>query len=349
MIIFLTIVAFILIFGLLIFVHEFGHFFMAKRQGIKVEEFAFGYPPRIWSKKYKETLYSINAIPLGGYVRMLGEEDSSNNPRSFSQKSAGARIKVVIWGVLMNLITAWLLLTIWFIIVSLIPPQNYAVIAQVMPNTPAAESDLRAGDIVIGANGQKFNESEQVGEFTRSHPGEKIDLTIRRYGENITKQITLSQDKEAPLGIIQADAGELEVSTRWWLAPYYAILEMGAFVWATILFIGQLFASIFGAAPSVAGQVAGPVGIFGLLSQMVSIGWTYVLRFAAILSLIVGVFNILPFPALDGGKLIFLVYEGITKRKLVKTKVENIIHIVGFFFLIGLLILVTYHDITTRF
>jgi regulator of sigma E protease len=340
----LTIIIFALILGLLVMVHEFGHFIMAKRAGVEVQEFAFGFKPTIWKKKVKETTYLINAIPLGGYCAMLGEEEHINHPKSFSNASVWNRIKIVTFGVILNFALAWVLMTIWFWVLPNKLP-NYIAIVQVEKNSVAEQAGIKANDIILEIDGNKFTSATDVTKYNLEHKSQNVDIKIKRFSKIIDKKVTLSTDEIQPLGIAMADTGGETPKVKWYLAPVESIKEIVAIVWINLQFIWQLISSIFTSVKAPVEEVSGPVGVFTLLYQVVSFGWIYVLRFIALLSVAIGFFNILPFPALDGGRLVFLLLEAVGGKKVVKSEVENYLHWLGFILLLVLMALITYQDI----
>lgn len=336
-------IIFLLILGLLVFIHELGHFLVARAAGIKVLEFAFGFPPRLLSKLRAGTRYSINALPLGGYVRLLGEDERSGAPGSYSGKPPATRLVVVLAGVVMNLVLAWVLLSAWFAVTIARPPANAVVVGQVIPGSPAAQAGLVAGDVLVAVSGETMATAQDLARFTREHQSETVIFNIRRFGDTVVKPITLGA-LPAPLGVAPVDLGVLPEGLKVYLAPVYALSEIWGTVAANTQFIVQALGSL-GGGPKVEGELAGPIGIFGILSQMVSLGPLYLLRFIANLSLLVGFFNILPIPALDGGKAAFIAAELVSRRKVVREQIEQTIHLIGFALLLGVLVFVTYQDI----
>ncbi|MBI3495204.1 site-2 protease family protein [Candidatus Berkelbacteria bacterium] len=338
-----SVVIFVLVLGLLVFVHELGHFLTAKLVGIRVEEFAFGFPPRLVSVVKRGTRYSINGVPLGGYVRLLGEEGHSRDKRAYSQKPPLQRLLVIVAGVLMNFLVAWVLLTLWFGITIAHPPMNAVVVGQVLKNSAADQAGLITGDLVISADHARLTSANDLARFTKDHAGMPVQFVVRRFGKNVTKMIIL-RAAPAPLGIAPIDLGILPEGLVVWQAPWYAITELWGIIVTNIVFIGHVLASL-GHGTTVEGEVSGPVGIYGFLSQMVSLGPLYLTRFVANLSLLIGFFNILPIPALDGGKALFVAAELVSRRKIVREHVERAIHFGGFVVLMGILVIITYHDI----
>lgn len=353
----LTIITFIIVLSLLVLAHEFGHFIVAKKTGIKVEEFALGFPPRIWTKKIGETNYSINAIPIGGYVKMLGEVEKSSHPRAFENQSRGVRFSVAVAGVVMNLILAWVIFTIGFAIGMSPVISDYRslpgkvikseiIVAEVQKDSAADKAGLKSMDTIISASleGQTvtFGSVEDLSNFTRSHRGREVLFRYTREGKELEKNVTLGASSEAPFGVVAVNNATIRVT--WYKAPYVALRETYKTTEYTAVFIKNFFAKIF-TKGEVSKEVGGPVQIFMATGTVVKIGIMAVLQFIAILSINLAIINILPLPALDGGRIIFIIVEAIARKRLIKEYVENIIHTVGFALLIILILLVTYNDI----
>lgn len=360
----LTAIAFIIILGLLVLVHEFGHYIIAKRQGLLVEEFGFGFPPKIFGWKRGETLYSINLIPLGGFVKILGEDgEEKNNPRSFSSQRVLIRIAIVCAGVLMN----------FFLMVAILMFGNFwglpkvvdnnispfadvkdlkIQILEIAANSPAELADLKIGDELVSAvvndDFLAVKDVEGLQNFIEKHKGESVILKIKRQNEIFDKSVfarPFHPQNEGALGISLAKTAI--VSYPVYLAPIYGIKD-------SIYLTGHFFQALFFLFKNliikgkVLGEVGGPVQIALLVNEMTQMGFPFVLQFTALLSLNLAILNILPFPALDGGRLIFLIIEGI-RKKSVNSSVEKIIHLIGFIILIILVILITIKDITKLF
>lgn len=354
----ITIIAFVLIFGLLIFVHELGHFIVAKRNGIKVEEFAFGLPllPKIFGIKRGETTYAIYPVPLGGFVRMLGE-DGEKGARSFASKSPKVRAKVLAAGVTMNLLLAYVLLTIGFLFN--MPP--LALCASSYPGAtfednvklvtvsdgPAKAAGLQENDVIRNIGGQSITCARDVSRLLKPSAGTPITISAERNGQPLEVSVTPRGKNEAQAGTIGVAPLDdyAKLNYPWWTAPYLALLETGAIAATTVSAIGGVFTNLFTHATVPAG-VSGPVGIAKLTGEVVGLGAIIILRFVAILSLSLAVFNLLPIPALDGGRLFFVFVEMLRGGKTITPRVENAIHAAGFVFLIGFIIVITYFDIT---
>lgn len=346
----LTIIVFIIILGLLIFVHEFGHFIVAKICGVKVEEFAFGFPPRLISIKRGETRYSINAIPLGGYVKLLGEEENVNEKGSFHSKKVGIRVAIVVAGVIMNFLLAIILMTIGFS-VGMTPlvsdpatmsgsKNSQVMVVYVKPDSPAAKAGIVNGTILDG-----FNSVTDLQSFTQGHLGQAIQVTTEFNNEVVKKDIQLSPDKESPLGVGIVSITKVKQPVH--VALWTSVKESGKIIGALFVFLWDIIRNVFttGSPGAEAEGVVGPVGLFNFTSQAIKIGWIYVLQLVALLSVNLGLINILPFPALDGGKILFLALEGLFRKKVVRQEIENVIHLVGFGLLIILIIAITYRDV----
>lgn len=356
----LTIVAFILIFGLLIFVHELGHFWVARRNGIKVEEFAFGLPllPKIGSYKRGETTYSIYPVPLGGFVRMLGEDGHSRSPRSFARAARGVRAKVLVAGVAMNFLLALVLLTIGFFFrmqpVALCASdypnatfQNNVTLVSVSKDGSAAAAGIKQGDVLRQVEGQAVPCQIAVPRLLQARAGQSTTLNLERDGNPLSVTVTPKPKGDPAAGRIGVAPKDNYVALSYprWEAPYLASIESVAIVKATVVAIGGVFVDLLTKA-SVPEGVAGPVGIAKLTGDIIGLGPIVVLRFIAIISLSLAVFNLLPIPALDGGRLLFVGIEALRGGRPVTPQLENTIHGVGFALLIALIIVITYFDLT---
>lgn len=341
----LTILIFVLIFGVVITLHEFGHFIVAKREKMAVREFAFGFPPRLWSVRRGGTQFSVNAIPLGGYVSIVGEDEATDTKGSYSTKSPWARLRVVLAGIGMNIVLAWLILTLYFLIVPFSHATEAVVVAGVRPGSPAEAAGFKANDFIKRAGDTAFRDDQDLVNFTKTHAGETITFTVLRAGKERPLTATLGAADGGPLGVQILDTGSAP-DVSWWQAPWLALQEMWGVTLATLAFFAGLIAKPFGGGAGVStDSVSGPVGIFTTLQQVQVLGLPAVLHFAGLISLAVGLFNVLPLPALDGGRAIFLLFEGLLGKKALKPEVEGWIHAAGFLILIAIIILVTVIDV----
>jgi regulator of sigma E protease len=350
-----TLIIFVALLSLLIFVHEFGHFFVARRSGMAVEEFGFGFPPRLWGTKRGKTIYSINWIPLGGFVRIKGESgEDADAPDSFSGRPMAARLAVIVAGVAMNVALAWFLLSAGFlvglpqIIEGDAPGRTVTNVEihvyDVIKGSPADEAGLKRGDTLVAIGGSTFAAIEEVSAFTAGHDGEPLAFQVKRDGEVVAVSVTPTLIKETGRPGIGASLFETGfVSYPWYLAPWEGAK-------ATVGFLKEITAALFGFfrdllfAGRVSPDLSGPVGIAVLTGEVAKLGFRYVIQFAALLSLNLAVVNVLPLPALDGGRLAFLLVEAV-RRRAVSRRLEGIVHSLGFVALIGLVLVVTYRDL----
>jgi len=357
----LTIIIFIIILGLLVFVHELGHFLVAKKNGVRVEEFGFGFPPRIFGIKRKETIYSINAIPLGGFVRILGEDgQDKDDPHSFSAKKIWQRMTILIAGVLMNIILAIILLSLGNFIglpTAVDDSENIAgakvQITQVLGLSPAEISGLKAGDIIVkmaGLSGELVNITKvfQVQDFTSANQGKMINLVVERGKELIPIAITPRANPPAEEGAMGVGLARIvDISYPWYRAIYEGFISAFGLTWLIIKAIGALLWQLVSQGNVVEG-IAGPVGIYNLTGQAAKMGFIYLLQLTVLLSINLAIINAFPFPALDGGRILFLLIEKI-KGSPVSQRVEKAIHSAGFVFLIIVMLLVTIRDVIKLF
>lgn len=358
---FTTILAFIIVLGVLILVHEVGHFASAKAFGVKVKEFAIGFPPRILSFTRKETKYTIGALIFGGYVSMLGEDEESKDPRAFNNQSPGKRFIISVAGVLMNFVLAWILLSIGFAVGmtpiatlsqdlpgEVIKPQIF--VASVKIGSPAEKAGIKAGDQItelsFGSEAVVPAQLSDVSNFTQSHLGKTIDVRVKRDNEITAKKAELSSDSSGPLGV--GILNQSVIKTSWYMAPVVAAREVYNITTITFSLLGDFFRLLFSTG-HISDQVGGPVAIFSLSGIAARAGIITFLQYIAVLSINLGLVNILPFPALDGGRALFILLEKLFGKRIVKENVENIIHNIGFALLILLILAVTYKDIVRKF
>jgi regulator of sigma E protease len=340
----MTIIAFLLVLSLLVLVHELGHFTVAKLTGIRVEEFGLGYPPRLLTVARRGgTEYTINIIPFGGFVRMLGEEDPSH-PDSFAAKSKLTRAGALLAGPLMNVVLAFLLLIGVGLIGFDIPVGSVAII-EVAPGSPAAEANLQEGDTILSIDGLTVRNTYELSRYTRERLGEEVTLSVKR-GERALS-ISLAPREEPPVGegpmgvMIQTVdiAGTDKLRYSLWEA-----IPMAART------TGDVFLAIFSGVASmiqgvIAPDVRGPVGIAAATGEIAKSGLVALTQFTAFLSIQLAIFNLIPFPALDGGRLAFIALEALRGGKRVAPEKEGLFHLVGLVILIGLMLIVSYNDV----
>jgi regulator of sigma E protease len=360
----MTILIFLLVLTVLVLIHELGHYLVAKKFNIKVEEFGIGLPPRAWGKKIGETIYSLNWLPIGGFVKLYGEDEAGagkvgkikqavttfkDRNRAFFARPWWQRFLVGFAGVFMNFVLAVLIFAFLFAVVGTGVPKEEVLISQVVAESPAQKAGLKAGDIVQRLNNTKITSTNQLVSETRKYAGKEIILLIKRGSQMMFVELTPRRDfpkDQGPLGIAIAQNFEIK-KYPWYQAPIAGLQE--AFKVSALIVTGlgtviyQLVSS--GIVPK---DVAGPVGIAQLTGQFVQVGPYAVLSFVALLSLNLAILNVLPFPALDGGRLFFILIEAITGRK-VNQRFESLAHAVGMAILLGLIAVITLHDITRLF
>lgn len=356
---FITIIAFIFVLGLLVLVHEAGHFWAARIFKVKVEEFAFGFPPRLFSWKRGETKYSINAIPIGGYVKMLGELEKSKDPRAFENQAPWKRLVISLAGVLMNFALAWVLLSVCFASgtypitsdIDNIPGEKIIkspVVYEVLSDSAAGKSGIIRGDeiesIVYAGELFRIQKADDLIRFTSSHKGEIINITLKRENSELIKEVVLGEN-ESPLGVSIVE--NMLVKVPWYQAPIVALRETVDTVKLMFQLFGEFFSGLFARGDTTG--VGGPIQIFMVTGTAAKAGVVPLLQLTAILSLNLMIINAFPFPALDGGRAMFVLIETIFRRKIVKEQIENIIHTVGFAVLLLAIIAVSYKDIISYF
>lgn len=363
----LTIIIFILILSILVMLHEFGHFLMAKRAGIGVEEFGIGLPPRIWGKKLRGTIYSVNWLPFGGFVKLIGEDPTDRRreaKNSYFIKPLGKRMTVVVAGVLANLILA---VVIFYIVIAavgfkvslpllvehqfkFVNQTAQVLVVDVSENSPAGQAGMAAGDSIVAIDQKQVSLIEELQQIVRASEGREIAITLENPVNNKQRQVKVTPKFNEGLGtvVIGVSLGELAV-LRYDDVPQkvfsgiihsYNTLEYSLKVFSRL--VG--FAVKTGDISPVSEGVSGPVGIAQITSQAVALGPISVLQLVGLLSLNLAFINILPIPALDGGRFFFLIIEAITRRR-VYPHVEKWAHTIGFALLLGLIVLVTYNDI----
>ncbi|MDD5291003.1 MAG: RIP metalloprotease RseP [Patescibacteria group bacterium] len=421
----LTIITFLIVFSLLIFAHELGHFWFARRFGVRAEEFGFGFPPRIFGaqilkgkklvkiaekekvevevseyetideqeiiketitdskqeidelvsvKKWRfipgsgepeikageeemqaSTIYSLNWIPLGGFVKIKGENgEEENDPDSFASRKIWQRATILSAGVGMNVILAAFLISLGLMIGFPQALDNLdsrarvsdkkIQITQIIPDSPAAQTGFMAGDTIIAINNEEFATEEELQNFVDSETGKELAYKIKRGQEEmILKAVPETREETGRGGIGIAIATTGLVKYPWYLAIEEGIKETALLTWAIIVAFYELIKNLI-MGRGVAVDIAGPVGIAALTGQVAHMGLIYILQFTALLSINLAIINFLPFPALDGGRVLFLIIEKI-KGSPVKRELETAIHNIGFALLMLLVLVVTFRDV----
>jgi len=370
----MTIIIFFIILAILVLVHELGHFLAAKKAGIKVEEFGFGFPPRLWSIKKGETIYSINWIPFGGFVKILGENALEGNEgpvlaadrgRSLSEKPRHIQAGVLAAGVFFNILLAWMILSfgLWFGLPTSREgvPQGYRLeqsqllVVDVVKGSPAETAGLKNGSVISYLSDGKTKISQpgisDVQKFVADHNGQSITIgylnDAKSTSAGLEKVITLrpetgSSGGPAVIGIAMDEIGILKLPL---LVSIWEGLRLTALVgWAIVVALWGLLVGIFQGQTAVLSSVTGPVGLVGIIGTSLSFGFSYLLNLVAVISLNLAVINFLPFPALDGGRIMFLAIEAI-RRKALNPKIVNSFNLAGFYLLLALMAVLTYRDI----
>ncbi len=338
-----TILWFLLILGILVLAHELGHFITAKLLGIRIEEFGLGYPPKIASVKRGETVYSLNLFPVGGFVKLAGEEDPGV-PGSFAGKSRFARFVTLAAGAFMNAVLPVLLLSIAFMI-----PHDTLVgnvtVESVSPGSPAQAAGIAAGDVILEVNGRKIQNLSDLQRSIQVNLGNEISVILQESGGgNKTIKVVprwKPPEGQGAIGIVlkQTDYTIVRESFPFWRAIPKGLAETFEMY---VLLRNGIVSMVIGAVPV---QFGGPVAIAQVTGEVAKAGISPLLEFASLLSINLAIFNLLPVPALDGGRILFVLIEWFRRGKRVPPKVENLVHLIGFATLIALVVLITFTDI----
>lgn len=350
----------------LILVHELGHFLMAKAYGVKVLEFGLGFPPRLFSIRKGETVYSVNAIPLGGFVRLLGEEDPTD-PRSLASRGIIPRVVILSAGSFMNVLLPLVIFTLMLSIPYKVVEGRVQVI-EVAPNSPASQAGLREGDFVNRVDGADIKNIPQLSQRIHLNLGKEIKWDITREKYRMTGNVGSGGDPGLTPRMAPAETKAITtyLKPRWnppegegnvgvvisTISPslvtrsepiWQAIPQAAGKVLDTLkLFRNEMLGLIIG---SQKAQFAGPVGIAQVSGEVAKAGLRPLLELTALLSLNLAIINILPIPALDGGRLIFVLLEWIRRGKRIKPEREGFVHLVGFVVLVSIIIVITYFDV----
>ena len=364
----MSIIIFVVILLVLVVSHEFGHFIVAKKSGIRVDEFSFGFPPKIWGKKVGETTYNLNALPFGGYVKIYGQGDDFpgqngeevkdiKDPRSYTSTPRYIQAAVLFAGVVMNFLVAWLLLSVGYM--SGLPssvamaPKGITIVNQaltitsVVKGSPAELSGIKTGDKLLKLTTIKdYTETpsaESVQFFIKKHGSEPITVSYMRGPDSKELVVTPKINKEGTptIGIAMDMIGKLKLPIHkavWEGLKLTSDLTVGT----AVGFYKLISQAVIGKGDMSA--VTGPIGIVGVVGDAAKFGFIYLLSFTALISVNLAVINLLPFPALDGGRLLFLLIEKI-KGSRINPKIANTVNMIGFGLLMVLMVIITYHDI----
>ncbi len=323
--------------SVILIVHELGHFIAAKATGIRVEEFGLGYPPRLVSFKRGETRYSLNAIPFGGFNRLTGEEDPKD-PRSLAGKSRGIRLLVLSSGSLMNILLAFLLFSIIFILPG-DAETGQVVVEEVALNSPASIAGIEAGDIILSINDQPVDSNTKLSQYIEDNLGKETTILVQ-HRDSTRENIQLIPRQQPPEG-----EGAIGVGVRTLKRyPFWQAIPKGAgrLVETVVLWVKGLV-SVFTGEESA--QFFGPVGIAQLTVEVTRLGIRPLLDITALISLILGICNLFPLPAIDGGRIAFVFLEWVRRGKRVPPKIEGMVHLIGLAMLLVFMFAITYQDI----
>jgi len=358
------VVAFLSLIALMI-IHEFGHFIIAKKFGVRVDEFGIGYPPRIFGKKFGETIYSVNWIPLGAFVRIYGEEGGLDDYKSFSNLKIWKRVLIIIGGVAAFWLASIIIFSIVFAMGADLPVGDQDVaglnnpqikVISVSQNSPASQAGLEVGDTLLQISSARYESAESETEvlqlnkikdfqdFTKAHAGEQVGLKLQRGGKIFDVSFSPRVNPPAGEGVVGVGLermASLIEKTSWYMAPVKGV----TYTWQTTVTALQGLYSLFsdlilGKGAPAGASFAGPLGITVFLANAASYGLGFFLYFIGTISVFIAIFNLFPIPALDGGKLVFLLIEKI-KGKPVSVKVEQWITLIFFVILIALSIFIT--------
>ncbi|GIW65881.1 MAG: zinc metalloprotease [Candidatus Parcubacteria bacterium] len=347
-----SILIFLFSLGILIFFHELGHFLIAKKLKVPVEEFAIGFPPSLLRKKIGETIYSFNLIFLGGYVRLRGE-NNLNDPDGFLNKPAWIKIAIVLGGVFFNLILAYFLISFGYLIglPEYSPQSQNVVILRIMPQGIAEKASLRMLDRLVYLKFDKdmiyFTDPTKVREIFENYRGKEVILGIERAKKMIEIKVTPEINKNlSPLGVY---LGSLDlIKYKFPSNFYFGLIKTKDLFVNMIIGMKDFFIKLFEGKKEVLSEVVGPLGMFDIYNQFRLLGFNYLIYFLAIVSVNLVILNLLPIPALDGGRFIFYLYELLSGKKL-PLRIENLVNTIGFIFLLILMILITIKDLSYKF
>lgn len=350
-----TLLVFLVVLGVMVFVHELGHFLVAKRSGVKVEEFAFGFRPRLLARTVGETTYAINLIPLGGYVKMFGEQGNDDGPRSFKSRSFGARLAILAAGSAMNLILSWLILATLFVVGfqpfipntasdPFISQRPVLKVEKVLDSTPAKLGGFQEGDSIIALNGQAVNGDTEFVALTQQNAGHQILVTVGRNGQQKDISVTPRQNPpegQGAIGLTISQSGQ--VKSLWYKAPAAATYETGRIIGLSaagfVDFVGKLVVK-----QKVSEDATGIVGVGALTGIARRLGFGYLAQLVALISIGLAVVNLMPILPLDGGHIAVATYEKVSRRSL-SARQFSLFAGFGLAFILLIFAVVTFKDI----
>jgi len=360
---FITAVTFIVILSILVLIHELGHFLMARFFGVQVEEFGFGLPPRILGKKIHGTIYSLNWLPIGGFVKLAGEDaedidrekakatTAKERSHYFWAKSRGQRAAILLAGVTMNFLLA-VAITTGLLTHGVIEPTKIVHVEKVTVESPAWQAGLHEQDVIRSIaytdkntlQTKNLEVPQTLIDIVKAHAGETVLLNILRGSDSLTVAVVPRKEPpkgEGPLGVAVSNLMKRKYPLS--QAPFLAVKINVIRMWEMLSSLGHVIAKLVTGEQIAKGEIAGPIGIAQVTGEAVKYGWEAVLEFMSILSLNLALLNVLPFPALDGGRLAFVIADKFGKKA--RPAVERVIHQIGMIILLALILLITVNDI----
>ncbi len=334
----------------MVLVHEFGHFFVARRTGVKVEEFGLGLPPRIIGKKLRGTIYSINWLPIGGFCKLYGEDGDGKGGKSFNHKKPWQKLLIVLGGVLMNLVLAIVIFSVVYSILGVPKETDKVKIVGVNKDSPAEKAGLNENDWIQSVNGVEVKTPNELTVEVGKYRGKNVKLLISNDKLKTDREITIDVRENPPEG--EGNIGVAISNTEMVKVPWYEFYKgigagfKEAYFWGKII-TGGVFKMVGGLFTGhVPKDVSGPIGMYEATSSInKNQGFLAVVHFFGIVSVNLAVVNVLPFPALDGGRIIFVLYEMIFRKKA-NQKLELVVNNIGMMLLLGLILLITVGDIS---
>ncbi len=341
----MDLIIFIVALSILVLVHEFGHFFAARKTGVKVEEFGLGLPPRIFGKKIGDTIYSINWLPIGGFCKLYGEDGDGKGGNSFNHKKPWQKLIIVLGGVLMNLVLAIVIFSTVYSILGVPSETDTVKIIGIAKNSPAEKVGLRENDIILKVQDKKIKKPTDLTDEVAKFKGKSVNLVVNKGTTVLVEVRDNPPEGEGAIGIAISNTEMVKVP--WY--QFYKGIGAGfkeAYYWGKIIgngvfkMIGGLFTG------NVPKDVSGPIGMYQATSSInKNQGFLAVIHFFGIVSVNLALVNILPFPALDGGRILFVLYEMISKKKA-NPKIEMVVNNIGMLLLLGLILLITAGDVS---
>lgn len=344
----LTLIAFLFVFTVIALVHEWGHLYFSKKAGIRVHEFGIGFGPTLFSTTRNNTVYKINLLPILGYVKIAGidtedpQEENTPENEKFYNKSAGQKFKSIFAGPMMNLVLGFLVFSSVFMF-SGVPTGISNELSAISPGSEAAKIGLRPGDKLISIDGQQFENAEDAIGLIHKSADQELQLVIERQGKPLTLAATPTYNKRLKVGLIGFSLKPIYEKVGPFKSLYYGLKETFGLTLLILTLLGRLLVGKLSL-----GDLAGPVGIAQITGQYAHQGFASFMSFLAFFSINVAILNLLPIPALDGGRLFFILLEAI-RRKPISMEKENRVHAVGLFLLLGLIALLTINDLIRIF